>query len=159
MALGDEELAAAVLPFFIRAGVIGEAYGDARKMLVKTAPLIRERIKLLSDAVPLLTFLFKDVYIREDAAVLLKTPESLEILEEAGKRLIELKDFNTQEIEAALRAMAEKIGLSPRKALQPVRVAIAGSKVSPPLFESIELLGRGRTLERIAGAIDIARQS
>jgi glutamyl-tRNA synthetase len=159
MALGDEELAAAVLPFFIRAGVVGEAYNDARKVLVKAAPLIRERIKLLSEALPLLAFLFKDVGIQEDAAVLLKTAESLEILEEAGKRLIELKDFNAREIEAALRGMAEKVGLSPRKALQPVRIAISGSKVSPPLFESIELLGRGRTLERIAGAIDIARQT
>ncbi len=159
MALSDEDLACNVLPFFVREGIIQESDAEASGVLIKAAPLIRERIKLLSDAVPLLAFLFADVGVAEDSMGLLQSPESLEILKDAGKRLLELQEFNAENIEAALRGMAEQVGLSPRKALQPVRVAIAGSKVSPPLFESIELLGRGRSLERIARAVDIARQS
>ncbi|OFW56189.1 MAG: glutamate--tRNA ligase [Candidatus Solincola sediminis] len=155
MALTDEELAQSILPFFIREGIIPADDKEGLKTLIKASPLIRERIKLLADAVPLLAFLFKDVGIKDDSLGLLKGDESSRILKGAGKRLLELGDFRSEEIEKTLRAMADEFGLSPRKAFQPLRVAIAGSKISPPLFESMELLGRDRTLQRIARAIDI----
>jgi len=158
MSLGDDELAYRVLPFFVREDLIPPESQGGLETLIKAAPLIRERIKLLADAVSLLSFLFKDVGIQADSVSLLEGDESLKILEEAGKRLLELKDFKAGEIEKTLRAMAEDLGLSPRKAFQPLRVAIAGSKVSPPLFESMELLGRDRCMQRIARAIDISRQ-
>jgi glutamyl-tRNA synthetase len=76
------------------------------------------------------------------------------VLREAGKRLLELEDFNARDIEALLRSMVEEMGLKPRKAFQPIRVAVTGSRVSPPLFESMELLGREKCLQRIARALD-----
>ena len=66
--------------------------------------------------------------------------------------LASLEPFEAAAIEAALRATADRLGLKPRQAFQPVRVAVTGSKVSPGLFESIELLGREMTLSRLQAA-------
>ena len=65
-----------------------------------------------------------------------------------------LKDIGISpgEIESALRGLAERLELSPRKAFEPIRIAVTGSKVSPGLFESIELLGRDETLRRLSAA-------
>lgn len=157
MGLSDEELANRILPIFVREGIVEEGDDKAMGLLLRAAPLIRERVKVLNDAMPLLSFLFEDVAIQADSIDILRGDEGLAVLEESGKRLLELKDFEAGSIEAALRGMAETLGLSPRKAFQPVRVAIAGSKVSPPLFESMELLGRERCMQRIARGIDMAR--
>jgi glutamyl-tRNA synthetase len=64
-----------------------------------------------------------------------------------------LGDWKTEPIEEALRAMLDEAGLSARKGLQPIRVAVTGSSVSPPLFESLEALGRARSLHRLATAL------
>ena len=66
--------------------------------------------------------------------------------------LVSLEPFEAAAIETALRAAADGLGLKPRQAFQPVRVAVTGSKVSPGLFESIELLGREATLSRLRAA-------
>ena len=66
--------------------------------------------------------------------------------------LATLEPFDAETIEAALRAAADGFGLKPRQAFQPIRVAVTGSKVSPGLFESIELLGRDETLNRLRAA-------
>ena len=63
-----------------------------------------------------------------------------------------MEPFEAESIESALRALAERLGLSPRKAFQPIRVAVTGSTVSPGLFESLELLGRDTALKRISAA-------
>ncbi len=154
MAHGDGELAEAVAPFLAREGLIAEDDGEALDKLRRAAPLIRERIKVLSDAVPLLAFLFREVETEAEARELLRGEENREVLREAGKRLLELELFDTGSIESLLRAMAEEMGLKPRKAFQPIRVALTGSKISPPLFESMELLGREKCLQRIARALD-----
>ncbi len=70
----------------------------------------------------------------------------------ARDRLADVEDWSTESVEATLRGMLEDLGLSARKGLQPLRVAISGSSVSPPLFESISALGRDRTVERLATA-------
>ena len=74
------------------------------------------------------------------------------VLEKAEQVLGAVEPFTTEMIEQALRALSEQLGLKPREAFQPIRVAVTGSKVSPGLFESIELLGRDATLERIRRA-------
>lgn len=66
--------------------------------------------------------------------------------------LDDLDSWSLADVEAALRGMLESTGLSARKGLQPLRVAVTGSSVSPPLFESIEVLGRDRTMERLRSA-------
>ena len=154
MAMDDEELAEAVRPFLVRKGLVTEDDQEAPHKLRRAAPLIRERIKVLSDAVALLAFLFREVETEEDARELLSGEESKAVLREAGKRLLELEIFDTKSIESLMRAMAEEMGLKPRRAFQPIRVALTGSRVSPPLFESMELLGREKCVQRIARALD-----
>jgi glutamyl-tRNA synthetase len=74
------------------------------------------------------------------------------VLREAESALAELEPFEAEPIERELRALAERLELKPRDAFQPIRIAVTGSKVSPGLFESIELLGREKTLRRLAAA-------
>jgi glutamyl-tRNA synthetase len=106
----------------------------------------------LADALPKLAFLFTpdaEQVIEPEAAAQLG-PESAAILEAATRALEGLDDFTHEGIEAALRVrLVDELGLKPRVAFGPVRVAISGSKVSPPLFESMELLGRQSTLARL----------
>ena len=78
--------------------------------------------------------------------------DAFRVLEAAQKRLDGVTVWQSDDIEAELRAMLGDLELGARKGLQPVRVAVSGSTVSPPLFESVEALGRGRTLERLAAA-------
>ena len=67
--------------------------------------------------------------------------------------LAELEPFTAEAIEIALRAVLERLGLKPRQGFQPIRLAVTGSKISPGLFESIELLGREETLARLNAAV------
>jgi glutamyl-tRNA synthetase len=78
------------------------------------------------------------------------------MLAAADEALSSLEPFEASAIEAALRETADKLGLKPRQAFQPVRVAVTGSKISPGLFESIELLGRETSLNRLRAAAAIA---
>jgi glutamyl-tRNA synthetase len=158
MAMGDEDLADAMMPFLVGEGLVEEGDEEARRRLVRAAPLVRERMKVLRDAVPLLAFLFTEVEVEEGSRDLVTGEENRKILRETGRRLLDLEDFSAVEIERTLRSMADDLGLKPRKAFQPVRVAVTGKKVSPPLFESMELLGREKCLQRIAGALDLQRE-
>ncbi len=154
MAMEDENLARALMPFLVRAGLVEEDDPEALERMRRIAPLVRERIKVLADALPLVAFFFREVEVEEDARELLKGEENRSILRETGRRLLELESFDASSLEATLRAMAEEMGLKARKAFQPVRAAISGSRVSPPLFESMEILGRETCLRRIARALD-----
>ncbi|MBC7229420.1 MAG: glutamate--tRNA ligase [Actinobacteria bacterium] len=154
MAMEDEELARALMPFLARAGLAEENDPVTLERMRRIAPLVRERIKVLADALPLVAFFFREVEVEEDARELLRGEENRAILRETGRRLLELESFDASSLEATLRAMAEEMGLKARKAFQPVRAAISGSKVSPPLFESMEILGRETCLRRIARALD-----
>jgi len=111
------------------------------------APLIQERMKVLSEAPSLLRFLFQDVQPDERARNLLAGQE--EYLGEVAKRLDALDEWTPEGIEGTLRQLREERGLSSKKAFQPIRAAVTGTLVSPPLFESIALLGRERTLARV----------
>jgi glutamyl-tRNA synthetase len=113
----------------------------------KAAPLVQEKIEALTQFQDYVRFLFEDV--APDTSLL----EGRErVLEEADGTLAELEPFDADTIERALRSLAERMELKPREAFQPIRVAVTGSKVSPGLFESIELLGREKTLERLRAA-------
>jgi len=115
---------------------------------------------VLSDAVGLLRFLFVDeVEVDDAAAAKHLRPEDAEILDAAATALQELPDWSTPAIEEALKAaLVEGLGRKPRQAFGPVRVAVSGRTVSPPLYESIELLGREKTLARLATARALAEQ-
>jgi glutamyl-tRNA synthetase len=126
---------------------------DERATLQAVAPLIQERTKLLPDAADQVRFLFADVAYDETSWEKVMTgADAFRVLEAAQRRLDGITAWQSDDIEAELRAMLGDLELSARKGLQPVRVAVSGSTVSPPLFESVEALGRDRTLARLAAA-------
>jgi glutamyl-tRNA synthetase len=125
-----------------------------RDKLAAATPLIQERINTLSEAVGLLAFMFlpdDKITIAPDAGL---SADSIPTLTAAYEALNAVKDFDHAAVESALRtALVDELGLKPRLAFGPVRAAVTGSRISPPLFESIELLGRQSTLARIAAAL------
>ena len=123
---------------------------DERATLVAAAPLVQERITLLGEAPGMLGFLFADVTIADDARAALPA-DAARVLDAAAEALAELQDFTADALQTALTAaVIEGLGLKPRVAFTPLRVAITGRRVSPPLFESMELLGRDVVAARIA---------
>ncbi len=130
---------------------LGEnGYDWDAELVARVAPIVQEKIAKLSEFPGFAGFFFQE--IEPQAADLEGGAPMLAATEEA---LGSLEPFEAEAIEAALRATADGLGLKPRQAFQPVRVAVTGSKVSPGLFESIELLGRETTLSRLraAGAV------
>ena len=152
--LSVEEVTHRVLPYLKQAGVVGDPVGDADAQLLEQAmPLVAERINKLTEAADLLGFLFveeSDFHLDETDAAKLLDEQGLEVVRAALDAVEELPTWSTAAIQEALqRALVEERGLKPRVAFGPVRVAVTGRRVSPPLFESMELLGRDRTLSRL----------
>ncbi|MDQ4008256.1 MAG: glutamate--tRNA ligase, partial [Actinomycetota bacterium] len=150
-ALPVEELAERMVPHLQRAGLLGDAVADEqRATLLAAAPLVSERMTVLGEAVDMLGFLFVDdenFAVDPDDAAKVLTEDGLAVVKASHAALESLPEWTTPAIEAALReALVDKMGLKPRHAFGPVRVAVTGRKVSPPLFESLELLGRERSL-------------
>jgi glutamyl-tRNA synthetase len=118
------------------------------------ADLVQERTRLLPEAGEQVVFLFEDFDEYDRAAWdKVMTKDGVPgILQTAVERLAALDTWSAAEIEAVLRGMLEEIGLGAAKGLQPLRVAVTGSSVSPPLFESMAALGKEKTLERLARA-------
>jgi glutamyl-tRNA synthetase len=161
-----ESLAELLLPFIEKAGLAGTPASEEEKaLLLASIPLVQERLRFLSDGPEILRFLFQDAppYAAEDLA-----PKKTS-LEETAKILCEVKalmfpvtgpDFFAradEENEAAFRALAEKLQTKLANLLGPLRVALTGSKVSPPLFESARLLGKEKTLCRVEAALYAAK--
>jgi glutamyl-tRNA synthetase len=122
--------------------------------LAAMAPLVQERTKVLSEVPAQVRFLFSDIDYDEASWQKVMTKGGVaDTVGGARERLDKLDDWTVETIEGTLRGMLEDLGLSARKGLQPLRVAISGSSVSPPLFESIAALGRARTLERLGSAV------
>ena len=155
-ALPVEEFITRVVPYLAAAGLVSDPpTAGQRAVLEAIAPLAQERMVVLSDAVGLLGFLFTDEVEIDPAAAAkqLGGADAAEVLDAATRALTGLEDWTTPALEAALKkALVEDLGRKPRQAFGPVRVAVSGRTVSPPLYESIELLGRERTLARLAAA-------
>jgi glutamyl-tRNA synthetase len=127
---------------------LGEnGYDWDAELVERTAPLVQEKIVKLSDYPGFAGFFFGEV--EPDAAEL---DGGVPMLAAAEDALASLEPFDAPAIEAALRAKADELGLKPRQAFQPIRVAVTGSRISPGLFESIELLGREKTISRLQAA-------
>lgn len=153
-ALSAEEFFNRALPFLTRAEVISGT--EAEIALVKQAlPIIQERIATLSEIPPMLKFLFvKEFAVDADSLPKIADEQSRKVLATALERLTALTEWNHSSIEAALRsALIEEMGLKPRIAFGAVRIAVTGSHISPPLFESIELLGQSASLARISASL------
>jgi glutamyl-tRNA synthetase len=148
--LSLDELTRRVLPYLREAGVVGDPMTDADSQLLEQAvPLVAERMNKLTEAAPMLGFLFAQDVERVDEV----DEAGRDVVRAAHDALAGLTSWSTADIEAALRgALIDGLGLKPRLAFGPVRIAVTGRKVSPPLFESLELLGRDRSLARLAAA-------
>ncbi len=141
-ALPEDEFAHALILW------LGEQGYEWDAVLVRqAAPLVQEKLTRLEEFPAYARFLFEDV--RADPAEL---NGGAPMLAAAVAALGAVEPFSADAIEVALRAAADELGLKPRQAFQPVRIAVTGSKISPGLFESIELLGREKTLERLSRA-------
>ena len=125
------------------------------------ADLVQTRVVVLSDAWELLKFLNDDVYgIDEKAGAKELRADAVGVLDSACAALDTVTTWSTEAIEAALKAaLIDGLDLKPRKAFGPIRVAITGSTVSPPLYESMELLGKARCLHRLRQARDGAERN
>jgi glutamyl-tRNA synthetase len=144
------------LPFLTKAGIITGT--DSEIALVKSAlPIIQERIVKLDEVPQMLKFLFVEEFAVEAESVSKITDSvSKDILKRSLKELEPLSSWTHENIEAALRAsLIEEMGLKPRIAFTAVRIATTGSTISPPLFESMELLGKDASLARIAAALTL----
>ena len=170
--LETEDLAKRILPFLDREGLLlgGEdghlANDEEWRTLVAAVPLIQERMTVLSEAIGMLGFLYTGdgtdarhkFQVNDDDAAKVLTADAWPTLAAAAAALEALPEWTTTAIDDALRtALIEGLGLKPKNAFTPVRVAVTGRRVSPPLFESIELLGRERTLARLRAADAKAR--
>ena len=157
-ALKPEDFAARITPFLAQAGLVADPpYPAQAELIAAAAPLIQERIGVLTEAVGMLGFLLvaDDAFTvdPEDAAQVLAADGAAEVLAAAAAALAALAEWTAGAIDTALRsALVDGLGRKPRAAFTPVRVAVTGRRVSPPLFESLELLGRDRTLARLGGA-------
>jgi glutamyl-tRNA synthetase len=109
-----------------------------------TVPLVQEKIEKFSQYPDFVRFLFEPI---EPPAGL-----DVEILRAAHDRLATLEPWDASVIDEALRALADELGQKPRQAFQPIRLAVTGSKISPGLFESLELLGKDESLKRLSAA-------
>jgi glutamyl-tRNA synthetase len=148
------DLASRLVPFMTRAGYTEPDVA----LLTRAAPLIAERITRLDQAPDMLGFLLTDrVEPAPEEAAKVLTEEARRFLDAAVKVLRPLEPWNAEVIEQALRELADEQELKPRKAFQPIRLAITGRLVSPPLFESMELLGRERSLARLERASSLGR--
>jgi glutamyl-tRNA synthetase len=141
-ALSEEQFAHALILW------LGEQGYEWDAVLVrKAAPLVQEKLARLDEFPAYARFLFEDV--RPDPAEL---DGGGPVIAAARAALAEVEPFTAEAIEAALRRVLDELGLKPRQGFQPIRIAVTGSKVSPGLFESIELLGRETTLARLSAA-------
>jgi glutamyl-tRNA synthetase len=151
-----DELAAKMLPFACAAGL----RADPAKML-RIAPLLQERVKTLRDVVTMADFFFVDELPPYDPSELIPQKGdkavALTVLLEAREILAQAA-FSHAGLEAALRGGAERLKIKAGQMFQPIRVAVCGRKNAPPLFETLEVLGRETCLKRVDKAIQMLHQ-
>jgi glutamyl-tRNA synthetase len=154
--LDPDEFGTRAASYLTKAGLLPAEPTDEQKAVLRAAvPLVQERMNTLSESVDMLGFLFVDeeaFVLDPDAAAKVLTGDAGAVLEASVKALADV-EWTTEAIEAALRAsLIDGLGLKPKNAFGPVRVAISGRRISPPLFESLELLGREKSLHRLEQA-------
>jgi glutamyl-tRNA synthetase len=150
-ALSIDDLSARLLPIVREAG-----FQVSREKMRAITPLIRERIKLLRDVLTAVDFFFVDQLPPYDPAELVPqkgdAAMAMKVLTRA-REVLAKTEFKHDSLDQALRAAAQELGLKAGQMFQPIRVAVCGRKNAPPLFETLEVLGRETALRRIEQAI------
>ena len=153
-ALTIDDFLSRALPFLLKDGVISGTENEIE--VVKSAlPIIQERIARMNEVTAMLKFLFVDqVEFEAESAQKISEEPSQHVIVKALEVLADLNEWKHDQIEAKLRAaLLDELGLKPRVAFGPVRIAVTGSHISPPLFESMELLGKDRSIARLKAAV------
>lgn len=149
--LAPEDFRSRLLPY-LSEFISDPATPEQLEVLTKAAPLVQERMQLLGEAPAMLGFLFTsdaDLVVEDDALASLKG-DTATVLAASTAALEGVQDWTTEAVEGALRAaLIDELGLKPRVAFGPLRVAVSGRRISPPLFESMEILGKESTLTRL----------
>ncbi|QNK80704.1 glutamate--tRNA ligase [Nakamurella sp. PAMC28650] len=159
------DFAARLTSYVVSSGRLAGGAGlsaTQHSLIEQAAPLVQERCTLLSDAAEMIEFLLvaeTSFEVDPTAAVKVLKPDSAPVLAAAVAALESLTGFVAPDIEQALKAaLIEGLGLKPKVAFAPVRVGATGRTISPPLYESLELLGRDRTLLRLRAAQQLAER-
>jgi glutamyl-tRNA synthetase len=150
-AMSPEDLTDRLLPWVERAG-----FSTTREKLLRITPLIQERIKTLRDIGPVVDFFYTDELAPYDPQELIPQKGDAPLASRVLRRalaVLETAEFTHAGLDAALRAAAAELQVKPGQMFQPIRVAVCGRKVAPPLFETLEILGRETCLRRVAQAI------
>lgn len=151
--LDDEDLQRRLRPFLISAGL----EVDDEK-LRRITPYVHERLELLTDAVPLVEFLFREKIERDLSAMFKKGMDAAlarQICLLSARALASLDPFEVPEIEMSLRAVAQDLASAIGPVLTVIRIAVTGKKVTPPLFESIYALGSSQTIGRLTETAEL----
>jgi len=153
--LGSNDLAGRLLKVLREAGFAADL-----ERVIRLVPLVRERLKTLQDVVPLVRFAFTDdIHYRPEELIPkgMDRESTLRALQAAEQELSSLDRFHEEVLERSLRALADRLGLKVGQLLAPIRVAATGQAVSPPLFGSLEVLGRERSLRRLRDAVSLLK--
>jgi len=151
--LGNEDLAMRLKPYFTR-----ESLEVPNDVLLKVTPLIRERLVTLDDCLAFARFFFEETVVPKPEDLIAKgldAKQSAEVARRTYQILVEQPTISHEQCEPPLRAYVEESGLTANQVFGILRVATTGQKVSPPLFESMEIIGRDKCLQRIQNAIEI----
>lgn len=145
------ELADLCLPWLQKAGFVPMGVTpEIRDKIKAIVALEQERIKTLAEIVPATDFFFKDqIDYDPDSVAKVLTPDSMPALRQVRERLAGLKTWDLPAVESLIRGLVEETGLKTKAVFQPIRVAVTGRTVSPPLFETMVILGKDETLRRI----------
>lgn len=156
--LAPEDFAQRIVPYLLAAGIVSpEPTPEQRELIAAAAPLVQERVQLLGEVPALLGFLFtNDIDYAEDALKGLPDSAAEVLVASVGAlELVPEEEFTAASVQEALSAaLIDGLGLKPRVAYGPPRVAISGRRISPPLFESMELLGKAETIRRLGALVE-----
>ncbi|MDN3496596.1 glutamate--tRNA ligase [Planococcus sp. APC 4015] len=152
------DFAERIVPYLRAGGVVGDELTDEQRALIAaSAPLVQERVQMLGEVPELLRFLFTDeIDYAEDALAGLPANAGEVLVASVGAlELVPEADFTAAAVQQALSAaLIDGLGLKPRVAYGPPRVAISGRRISPPLFESMELLGKAESIRRLGALVE-----
>lgn len=149
--LTDEQFAERAMPYLVSAGIISKSPSESEaQTLAQVVPLVKERVTVLSEVPGMVGFLFNDTLTFEEDVVKQLPVGAADIARSAHDVLAKLEQFETSEIQRVLsEQLIERDGLKPRDAFAVVRTAISGRRVTPPLFECLEIIGKSRSLARL----------
>ena len=156
--LTTEDLANRLAPYFVSAGYPQAGTPAGLDLLRKMVPLVRERLTVLTDAPEVAGFFFHDTVTPNPMDLVAKgltVEQSAEVACRSLAVLQALPDLRLETAEPPMRALVEELGLSAGQVFGILRVAVTGQKVSPPLFESMEIIGQQVVLDRIRTAIEL----